>query len=116
MDCCRGRCRGRIRPAAPRTVAPRYTVSDSKPDSRRQIGFGPPKRQFRLISTMRRKIGDDKARAGGSEEFDPAINEISVALARDAARREHRFAAQSGSEEGAKPTRKRFWWNRPRES
>jgi hypothetical protein len=66
-----------------------------------------------LISTMRRKIGDDKARAGGPEELDAAINEISVALARDAARREHRFAAQSASEEGAKPTRKRFGSHRP---
>jgi hypothetical protein len=86
---------------------------DSKSDSRRQIGIGPPRRQFRLISTMRRKIGDDKARAGGSEELDPAINEISVALARDAARREHRFAAQSASEEGAKPKRKQFGSHRP---
>lgn len=57
---------------------------------------------------MRRKIGDDKARADGPEELDPAISAISVALARDAARREHRFAAQSASEEGAKPARKRF--------
>jgi hypothetical protein len=62
---------------------------------------------------MRRKVGDDKARADGPEELDPAISAISVALACDAARRERRFAAQSGSEEGAKPTRKRFASHRP---
>lgn len=62
---------------------------------------------------MRRKIEDDKAGADSPEELDPAISAISVALARDAARREHRFAAQSGSEDGAKPTRRRFGSHRP---
>ena len=39
-----------------------------------------------------------------------------MALASDAARREHRFGAQSASEAGAKPTRKRFGSHRPNAS
>jgi hypothetical protein len=55
---------------------------------------------------MHRKISHAHDPADGPESLDPAIKEISEALAQDAARRELRFAAQFAPEEGAKPKRK----------
>jgi hypothetical protein len=63
---------------------------------------------------MRRKISQGQDHLDGPQSRDdPAIKEISETLARDAARREHRSAAQFISEDGAKPTRKRSGSHQP---
>jgi hypothetical protein len=56
---------------------------------------------------MRRKISKAHDPADGPEILDGAINEISEVLARDAARRERRFAAQFAPRKGAKHPWKR---------
>ena len=62
---------------------------------------------------MRHKIREAHGPVDGPEILDPAIKEISETFARDAARRERRFAAQFAPEEGAKHTRKRSGAHQP---